>query len=116
MTHRTTTVLAALALSLAAFAATRQAPAQTEGKHLFSSLKIGQMVELAYEQSSPGYFIRTYDDPSKKSLMVYKVVEIQEDYITLHINPAPNPTEIWDVRIPARSVMSMFHVRMSKKK
>jgi hypothetical protein len=116
MTHRTTAALAVLALSLATFAATRPAPAQTEGKNLFSSLKIGQMVELAYEQNSPGYFIRTYDDPAKKSQMVYKVVDIQDDYITLHIDPAPNPTEIWDIRIPSSSVMSMFHVRTAKKK
>jgi hypothetical protein len=117
MNHRLTATFAALALALAAFAATRPAPAQSAGgKGFFSSLKLGQMVELAYGDNSTGYYIRTYDDPAKKGLMVYKVVDLQDDYITLHIDPAPNPTEIWDVRIPTQSVISMFHVRMAKKK
>jgi hypothetical protein len=111
-----TTALAVLALALGTFAATRPAPAQTDDKGLFSSLKMGQMVELGFEPNSSGYFIRTYDDPERKSRMVYKVVEIQNDFITLHIDPAPTPSEIWDMRIPAQSILSMYHVRMAKKK
>jgi len=116
MMHRSTAAAAIVALFLAAFVATRPAPAEGTGKNFFSSLKVGQMVELAFEENSTGYFIRTYEDPAKKGLMVYKVIDLQDDYITLHIDPAPNPTEIWDIRIPTGSVISMFNVRMAKKK
>ncbi|MFN0051217.1 MAG: hypothetical protein ACKV0T_03445 [Planctomycetales bacterium] len=125
MSQRFTMATALLALALAAFVISRPSDAQATKEHkgVFSTLRVGQPVEVAAvyqnaEQSmaSASYVFRTYENPEAKDRMAYKVMEIGESYIALQLSQTGNPGEVWDVRVPVHSVMAVFHVREVAKK
>ncbi|MSR60738.1 MAG: hypothetical protein EXS05_24380 [Planctomycetaceae bacterium] len=125
MTRRFTAALLATALILGAFVMTQPSRAQgPASKGFFSSLKVGQMVLIApvYQDQAetmtmPLLSIRTYDDPGAwKPYLKHKIVEITDSYLTAQMADSPNPGEITDMRIPAHSVMALYHVKKGGKK
>lgn len=115
----------ATALLLGTFVITQPSRAQgPASKGVFSSLKVGQMVWIApvYQDKGetmtmPLFAIRTYEDPGAwKPYLNHKVIEITDSYMTAQLADSPNPGEVTDMRIPAHSVMALYHVKKGGKK
>lgn len=76
----------------------------------FSTLKVGDMVETAYD-SVGKTVLRTYDDEANKVKMIARVTDIGGEFIVLEIkSPDPMSKEVWSVRYPVQSIGSIFHV------
>jgi hypothetical protein len=107
------------ALALAAFAVAPQISAQSSassaGKGIFSSLKVGQMVEYANDAwGSP--IITTYDDADKKAFMRHKVKEIGHDYLALEFDDRDASGAVSEMRITAHHLALLAHVGKSARK
>lgn len=120
MTRRFMGVLLTAALVLGAFVMAQPSRAQgPAAKGLFSSLKLGQMVWVAPVHQDGGatmlmpvFSIRTYEDPGAwKENLTHKVVEIADGHLTVQLADSPNPGEVTEMRIPAHSVMALYHVK-----
>ena len=95
-------VLAALVLS-------PQTSAQNaSSKGLFSTLKVGQMVE--YTSDSVGAVIRTYEDAESRALMTARIREIGEDFIALDVEDKVNLGTTLEFRTPIYRFSAVTHV------
>ncbi len=105
------------ALALAAFAVSPQISAQpgsAAGKGVFSSLRVGQMVEFSNDQSgSP--IITTYEDDEKKPLMRHKVKEIGHDFLSLEFDDREVTGAVAETRITAYRLSMLGHVGKSSR-
>jgi hypothetical protein len=91
-----------------------QSAAASHGKHgLFSTLKVGQMVQLWVDNL--GQFVRTYEDLDAKPLMMHKVKEIGSDYIVLEFEDTEKSGSLFEIRIPVYHVTEVVHVGKSTK-
>ena len=76
------------AIALAAFAVAPQISAQsgsTPGKGIFSSLRVGQLVEFK-DDDYGSFVVTTYENDEQKLLMRHKVKEIGHDYPSLEFD------------------------------
>ncbi len=90
-----------------------QISAQTaSGKGLFSTLRVGQMVE--YTSDPLGAVIRTYEEPESKPLMRAKVREIAHDFIVLEFDDKEGLGSLIEFRVPIYRFSSITHVGKSK--
>jgi hypothetical protein len=115
MNQRLTAITAlTLALVLAAFVMVRQTPAQSPAaanKGIFSSLKVGQLVEI--DSNQIGSVIRTYEDAANKERMTARLTEIGADYLVAQVATG-NAGEIMEVRLPLTSLSSIIHLKSRK--
>lgn len=98
-------------LALAAFALSPQISAQTGGssRGIFSSLKVGQMVEYKNDAwGSP--MITTYEDEETKPLMRHKVREIGHDFISLEFDDRDGSGAFAETRISVYRLSVLGHV------
>jgi hypothetical protein len=99
-------------LGLAGWWSPRDSTAQIGGNRgFFSSLKVGDMVETAYDAAGGRVVLRTYDDDANRAKMIARITEIGGEYIVLEVK-APDPTsrELWSIRYPIHSIGSIFHI------
>jgi hypothetical protein len=82
---------------------------QPPGKKIFSSLRVGQMVEVRSDNQLVNY-VTVYDAPEDKDKMNKKITEIGDDYMAVTFAGAVEGQMI-DVRIPVYSLVSLVHVR-----
>jgi len=108
------------ALALAAFAVAPQISAQSSASSagkggIFSTLKVGQMVEFADSPTTGSLFITTYEDDEKKVLMRHKVKEIGHDYLSVEFDDRDQSGASAENRIPAaRTVVAHVGKTMRK--
>lgn len=93
------------------FFAPRDTTAQIgNNRGFFSSLKVGDMVETAFDGAGKTV-LRTYDDDLNRAKMIAKVVDIGGEHIVLEIKASEaNSKEAWTIRYPIHSIGSIFHV------
>jgi hypothetical protein len=106
------------ALALAVFAVAPQISAQSgssPGKGIFSSLRVGNMVEFTDDQLG-SWIITTYEDDEKKPFMRHKVKEIGHDYLTLEFDDRNGTGSIAETRIPVARLSMLAHVGKSHAK
>ena len=85
--------------------------AQVEGeKGVFGALKVGHMVEVRVDPKV-GMVITSYDDPADKAKMLYKITEIERDYIALEYADS-NGTEL-EMRYPVSTLVGVCHMKKS---
>jgi len=105
-------VLCVLAgVGLAGLLSPRASTAQIGGNRgFFGSLKVGDMVETAYDAGGR-VVLRTYDDDANRAKMIARITEIGGEYIVLEVKaPDPSSKEIWSIRYPMQSIGSIFHI------
>ena len=91
-----------------------QSAATSHGKNgLFSTLKVGQMVQLWNDNFGP--FIRTFEDADGKAVMMHKVKEIGNDYIVLEIEDKETTGSLFEHRLPVYVISQVVHVGKSTK-
>ncbi|MFN7767071.1 MAG: hypothetical protein ACK5WR_11555 [Planctomycetaceae bacterium] len=98
-------------LGLAGWLSPRATTAQIGGNRgFFGSLKVGDMVETAYDAGGR-VVLRTYDDDANRAKMIARITEIGSEYLVLEVK-APDPTsrEMWSIRYPMHSIGSIFHI------
>jgi len=79
-------------------------------RNFFSPLKVGDAVEIAYDNSGK-VVLRTYDDEFNKSKMIAKVTDIGADYIAVEIKSTePGSKTAVNTRYPIHSILSIFQV------
>ena len=94
---------------VAAAVLTGQSAAQVEGeKGVFSTLKIGQMVQV--RQDPVGIVITSYDDPAFKTVMTSKIIEIGHDYIAVDFQASDDSGRM-EVRYPVDSIAAVTQVK-----
>ena len=107
------------AWALAALSITQRTDAQsnreTGGKGIFSTLRVGQMVECKYPPDSDMPVITTYEDEETKILMRHKVKEIGHDYLALELDDRDNTGAIAETRHHASRIIMLGHVGKSRK-
>jgi hypothetical protein len=100
------------ALALAAFAVSPQISAQSgsgAGRGIFSSLRVGQMVEYTNDAwGSP--IITTYEDDDKKIYMRHKVKEVGHDYLALEFDDREGSGATSETRIAGHRLSLLAHV------
>ena len=96
-------------------AATVLAPktaAQVEGaKGVFGALQVGHMVEVRVDPKV-GMVITTYDDAADKAKMMYKITEIDRDYIALEYEDPRGEVEL-EMRYPVSTLVGVCHMKKS---
>jgi hypothetical protein len=111
MNARFTALGALLGFILAATVLAPKTAADVEGsKGIFGALSVGQMIEV--RQEAVGLVITTYDEPAFKERMIYKITEIERDFIAVDFTD-PNGAEL-EMRYPATSV-GVCHMKKSAK-
>jgi hypothetical protein len=99
-------------LALAAFAVAPQISAQsgsTAGKGIFSTLKVGQMVEYTNDAwGSP--VVYTYEDEVNKPRMRHKVKEVGHDFLALEFDDREASGATAELRISAHRLSLLSHV------
>ncbi|MBI3862910.1 MAG: hypothetical protein HY290_13550 [Planctomycetia bacterium] len=106
------------ALALAAFCMSPQISAQPGGggaRGIFSSLKVGQMVEYRNDAwGSP--VLTTYEDEETRVLMRHKVREIGADYVALEFEDREGTGAVVESRISAYRLSILAHVGKTTRK
>jgi hypothetical protein len=112
MSARWTAIGAIVGAVVAAVVLSTPGAAQVEGggeKGLFSTLRVGQMVEVRQDRQV-GIVITTYEDPAFHAAMNLKIVEIGHDYIA--VESAVLDTGIQtEMRYPVTSIAAVAHAR-----
>lgn len=98
-------------LGLAGWLSPEISTAQIGGNRgFFSSLKVGDMVETAYDAGGR-VVLRTYDDDANRAKMIARITEIGSEYLVLEVKaPDPASREMWSIRYPMHSIGSIFHI------
>jgi hypothetical protein len=77
-------------------------------KGIFSTLKVGQMVEV--RNDPVGIVITTYDDPAFKAAMNLKIVELGRDYIAVESAVLDTGVQT-EMRYPVTSLAAVAHAK-----
>jgi hypothetical protein len=85
-----------------------QSAASREANGLFSTLRVGQMVE--FNTDGWGLVIKTYDDEEFKYAMLHKVKEIGSDYIVVEFDDKNGTGAIAEYRLPIYRFSQVFHL------
>ena len=107
-----------LLAAIAAFSLAPRSDAQSSGnspKGVFSTLRVGQMVEFKIPAESDAPVITTYEDEETKPLMRHKVKEVGHDYLALEYDDRENSGSISETRFHASRILMVGHVSKSKK-
>jgi hypothetical protein len=109
MSARLMAIGAILGVVVAAAVLAPPSAAQVGGeKGVFSTLRVGQMVEV--REDRVGIVITVYEDPALKAKMASKVVEMGRDYLAVEYT-APDGEVQMEVRYPVTSITAVTHVR-----
>ncbi len=106
------------ALALAAFALSPQISAQPGsggGRGVFSSLKVGQMVEFHFDNWGAAV-ITTFEDEENTPKMRHKVREIGHDYISLEYDDREGTGAVAETRIAVYHLSILAHVGKTNRK
>lgn len=102
-------VCAILGVAVAAAVLAPPSAAQVgDEKGVFSTLRVGQMVEVRDDRI--GIVMTVYEDPAFKGKMVSKIVEMGRDYIAVEY-AAPDGDVQMEVRYPVTSITAVTHVK-----
>ena len=86
-----------------------QSAATSHGKNgLFSTLKVGQMVEFTTDNW--GVVLKTYDDEEFKHAMIHKVKEIGADYVVVEFDDKNGTGAIVEYRLPVYRFSLVSHM------
>jgi|SRR6516165_6455295 hypothetical protein len=108
MSARLTAIGAILGVVLLVAALAPHSAAQGGGeKGVFSTLRVGQMVDVRTDNI--GIVISVYEDPAFKDKMRSRIVEIGRDYIAVdYLSPDETPMEM---RYPVSSITVVTHIK-----
>ncbi len=83
-----------------------QSAAAKRANGLFSTLRVGQMVEFTTD--GWGMTIKTYDDEEFKFAMRHKIKELGEDFVVVETETATGALEQW--RLPVYRFSNVYHL------